>query len=110
MLQRAVDEGVDLVADQEHGSNGSSGRHFSRRIWGGGGLMALGLIVLFLPVVNIPGFGVVAVAQARGICSGTLAPTVPIPAAAVCTGPGIAYVAATVVFLVGVALLSWGIA
>jgi hypothetical protein len=60
--------------------------------------------------VDVPGFGVVTVAQARGICSGTLAPTVPIPAAAVCTGPGIAYVAATVVFLVGVALLSWGIA
>lgn len=98
------------MAEPEDAPKGPSRRRFSRRIWGGGGLMALGLIVLFLPVVNIPGFGVVTVAQARGICAGTLAPAVPIPAAAVCGGPAFLYVAATVAFLVGVAVLAWGIA
>lgn len=85
-------------------------RRFPRRIWGGGGLMGLGLIVLFLPVVQIPGFGLVTIAQARGICSGTLAPAVPIPPSAVCTGPGVLYVVATALFLIGVGVLSWGIA
>lgn len=98
------------MAELDSDDKGKVRRRFGRRAWGGGFLMAVGLIVLFLPVVQVPGFGVVTVAQARGICSGTLAPAVPIPAAAVCTGPGIAYVLATVIFLIGVALLSWGIA
>ncbi len=98
------------MAELDSGDKAEVKRPLGRRVWAGGLMMAAGLIVLFLPVVQVPGFGVVTVAQARGICSGTLAPAVPIPSGAVCAGPAVAYVLATAIFLLGVALLSWGIA